>query len=267
MISQPAESHELVDRLRERVFRELYDLIFANCTLSDLALRVLQVSTAFCSAVLTHIRHHHLEFVRPLLVAPFQLQPAQLFHEKVYDCGWAGRRPSVTPLQFSTFSKACSGGALPKLIFLGLSCNKIGDVGMHEFAAALKNGALPLLEVLDLSENEIRDDGMLCFSTTLGKGVLSQLTELHLDHNEIGHLGMCAFATALGDGALSQLRSLDLGCNQILGDAGLAAFVSAIVPVTEGGNGALPQLQDFWLDGPTQGLAHACGSRGIRLNG
>ena len=68
---------------------------------------------------------------------------------------------------------------------------------------------------------------------------------LYLHANQIGDAGVTALAEACACGALPQCRQLWMQMNQI-GDAGIIALAQAIKPVSEGGSGAMAQLQVSW---------------------
>ena len=69
----------------------------------------------------------------------------------------------------------------------------------------------------------------------------------------------CRFMFAfLSKGALASLRELTLRQNAI-GDVGLQSLAHAITPVSEGGSGALPQLENVYLAG-NPGNAELVGS-------
>ena len=65
---------------------------------------------------------------------------------------------------------------------------------------------------------------------------------LNLSGRHLGDDDVSAIASACANGAMANCRTLGLNDNQI-GDVGIAAFAQAIKPVSEGGNGALAQLQ------------------------
>ena len=75
-----------------------------------------------------------------------------------------------------------SSGALPNLVDLRLSSNKIGDTGMIAFADAIKPtdefpmGALASLTKLWLNHNQIGDEGMHAFSAAISSGSMGKLT-------------------------------------------------------------------------------------------
>ena len=59
--------------------------------------------------------------------------------------------------EVAALCKVLVSGAVPKLVDLLLTNNKIGDVGCAALAEAVGSGAVPKLEILDLSGNEIGD--------------------------------------------------------------------------------------------------------------
>ena len=65
---------------------------------------------------------------------------------------------------------------------------------------------------------------------------------LHLEINQIGDAGVTALANACAGGGMANVTFLDLSVNQI-GDNDMAAFAQAIKPTSEGGSGAMAQLQ------------------------
>ena len=220
-----------------------------------------------------------LSACRRLMEAPFKLRAAEIMG---YTTSPTYRRHyHIGDGEMKSLAEALVSGALPKLRFLWLGNNRIGDDGMTAFAQAVKpvseggSGALPAVTTLDLRKNNFGDAGMTALASAVGSGALPQLLELWLQDNKIGDAGMTAFAQAVkpvsegGSGALAQCQQLYLGGNRI-GDVGMTAFAQAIRPVSEGGSGALVSLEDLYVDDGPFGTEHpalraACEARCIFL--
>jgi len=140
----------------------------------------------------------------------------------------------------SALASAIASGSMAKLAVLSLSHNTIGDADMSALAGAIASGSLGTLNELYLASNQIGDAGMTEFSRTIASGSLRNLTVLDLDNNQIGDVGMAEFSRAIASGSLRNLTWLDLDENEI-GDAGMAKFSRAIA------SGSLPSLQIAYL--------------------
>ena len=73
-----------------------------------------------------------------------------------------------------------------------------------------------------------------------------QAKQLNYSSLSWGDAEAATFAKVIASGALASLRKLSLRRNAI-GDVGLQSLAHAITPVSEGGSGALPQLENVYL--------------------
>lgn len=112
---------------------------------------------------------------------------------------------------------------------------------------------LPRLSELDLRFNEIGDEGLMELASASAKGWLPELTALNLSSNGITTRGAEALASAIAGSppAFAQLESLSLSHNAVLTD-GMASLALAM------GDGALPKLLTFCLDGNTTAAGMRC---------
>ncbi|EOD17301.1 hypothetical protein EMIHUDRAFT_244161 [Emiliania huxleyi CCMP1516] len=105
-------------------------------------------------------------------------------------------------------AEVLASGAAPRLEYLGLGGNKIGDEGCKALAAALgKEGAAPRLKTLNLGGNQIGDEGCKALAAALKEGAAPRLKTLNLGGNQIGDEGCKALAAALKEGAAPSLKA------------------------------------------------------------
>ena len=86
-----------------------------------------------------------LACMKPLRTAPFSLTVQHIFSGDTLDLS---SRLRLRSEYMEVLGGALVSGALPKLVGLGLSFNKIGGTGMSALANACASGALPALERL-----------------------------------------------------------------------------------------------------------------------
>ena len=126
--------------------------------------------------------------------------------------------PTLRSVGMKALAEAIGKGAVPKIVFLNLRYNKIGDNGMMAFAEALGKGALPMLECLYLNNNNIGDEGANAFADALGNGALPRLLDINLMNNQIGDQGIKAFLAAVGNINLSRIHLLYSAVDIFIGD-------------------------------------------------
>lgn len=103
---------------------------------------------------------------------------------------------------------------------------------------------MPRLGTLDMRFNQLGDEGLMALASASVKGWLPNLTVLGLSNNKITTGGAKALASAAAGcpPAFETLEQLSLAFNEIDGE-GLASLALAM------GDGALPKLLTFYLDG------------------
>jgi Ran GTPase-activating protein (RanGAP) involved in mRNA processing and transport len=121
-------------------------------------------------------------------------------------------------------------GAVPLLLALDLSCNRLGARGMAVLAPALSNGSsrggtLPALTTLVLADNGLGAKGMKELATVMIDGSFTTLEALDLTGNELGEKGAKELGAALSSGKMPALATLRLAGNK-LGYAGMEALYS-----------------------------------------
>ena len=248
---------------------DLIDELFAHIPLRDLVETTLKVSRAFRVASQRRISALWPTLI-PLLLPPFTMD----FRVKDRPCSALRYLVSKTHLRFdlenladhmAVFARACrTSGAFPHLNELSCIGCSMGPEAAGAFALALP--FWPRLSYLNLDKNAIGDAGLQHIGRALadrvGRALL--LLVVVLSNNQIEDAGVRAFAAALGGGALPRLASLDLGANRI-GDAGMGALAAALnagaaqslVILKVSGNRANPL-------GAAQGeLSAACVTRGL----
>lgn len=175
------------------------------------------------------MRHQAKQRVRELLTAT-----------KVLSVTWSEyfvnfKNKHIGNAGIKTFSHAVTSGALPRLVRIFLSHNRIGDVGLTSFSQACRTSrTLRYLKHLDLCHNQIFDEGMKSFASSIASGAFPDLQVLLLDSNGIGDAGLIALSDALKPssappwrGALRYLHEISVSHNQI-GNEGMKAFASLI---------------------------------------
>ena len=131
--------------------------------------------------------------------------------------------------QFLTAGASSLANALkhtPKLDFLSIGYNAIGDIGVKAIAFALEH--TPLLRTLELQVNNISDDGATSLAAALRH--IAALTSLELANNPIEIDGAVALFTALVQTPHLSYLGADSCC---FGDDGVAQIKLAHVPGLE----------------------------------
>jgi len=184
-------------------------------------------------------------------------------------------RQQIDDAGMEYIAKAMEAGAMPKLLTVDFSSNKLTDTGFTTlvnavkhckqfrdikfknnsltdvgFAALhemLKRGECPGLERLDLAgdmfiRHNISDASFVPFATDLADGVFKTIRpeEFEMSDTEIGDAGFAAFSVSIKRGNLRKLKSLYLqGCR--ITDEGANALAEAI------GNNKRTKLFDIRL--------------------
>ena len=170
-----------------------------------------------------------------------------------------------------TLAAAFAIGAFPCLEELSMGFCNIGDDGFTALSQTLS--LLPVPIEINFTYNKIGDAGITAFAQAIkpvsegGRGAVPLCQILLLDGNLFGDAGIIAFAQAISGGALSHCKGLGL-TDTIFGDIGITAFAQAIMPVSEGGGGAMPSLEELSINGPMAvdpTLKAACEMRDIDL--
>jgi Ran GTPase-activating protein (RanGAP) involved in mRNA processing and transport len=122
-----------------------------------------------------------------------------------------GRGAALTHLDFGCNEMGRSGVAtlianmrhFPRLAYLGLELNEVGNAGARALGAALRDNAalLPELATLDLKDNEMSGRSALCVARALGaRAAEGALRAVHFAENaEIAPRAAAAIAECLGD--------------------------------------------------------------------
>ena len=123
--------------------------------------------------------------------------------------------------------------SLPSLVDLDLEGNNIGPTGAEALAAALRSRAMPMLQALDLNANALGNQGAAAIAPPLRK--LPALESLILTSCEIGDEGVSSLFSDLGKDEFRKLEYLEITDNELT-DEGCATLAVAIK------NGAMPRL-------------------------
>jgi len=169
--------------------------------------------------------------------------------------------PTAAALDSFCRKVGCSMERMRTAQTIGWSCKRIDSSDCDVIAYLISSGALPQLVKLRLTYNKIGNSGLTSLSEALASGALPQLKVLHLRNNQIGNAGFTSFSDVLASGALTQLKILWLRGNNI-GDAGLTSFSEALA------SGALPSLERVFVHFEHEEhpqLVAACNPRGIEI--
>lgn len=159
---------------------------------------------------------------------------------------------------------ALRGGALPKLAFLDLGNNSLGDAFCAALADALSADPAAVLRCvsrLTLSANRIGCAGAARLAGPVAEGALPRLQFLALAWNQIGDAGAEAMAARGKLGTFRRLEGLYLHGNRALSTAGLDALAARLTPEPRHSQiDARLTLDDrppgppLWPDGPSCAL-------------
>lgn len=117
---------------------------------------------------------------------------------------------------------------MPRIHFVDLTRNGIGDGGVAALADAIRGGALPQLQTLYLYNNRVGSAGLTALVDALCASGC-RLEKLYVDNNQVGEAGVAALVRAVEGGHLRSLRSLHLSGNPAPAD-----LVQAAVQAVEG---------------------------------
>jgi Ran GTPase-activating protein (RanGAP) involved in mRNA processing and transport len=131
----------------------------------------------------------------------------------------------ITSDGFLPMAMAISNGALPKLTYISLCENPIGDAGAKALASALPK--MPNLDSIEMSICGIGDEGAVAWFNAMAKGGAPKLEALYFKGNVWADDGMEAFCLAKASGKCKKLRSAFIGENRI-GDEGALCLANAI---------------------------------------
>eukprot|EP00964_Phaeocystis_antarctica_P155279 scaffold124361_cov63-Phaeocystis_antarctica.AAC.1 len=158
-------------------------------------------------------------------------------------------------------AEGLGAGSLPAVTYLSfIDWDGCGDAGASALAAALGRGALPRLKTLRLFNTNIGDAGLEALVPAFRR--MPALEALDLAYNSLGDESLAALvAPPLPEGAvppptgvLKKLKRLSLSCTQVT-DVGCASLAAALDA------GAMPALEQLFLDGPASAVVKAAVKR------
>jgi len=121
---------------------------------------------------------------------------------------------------------ALGRGAMPKLVYLHIGANDIGNQGVAALAVPLRR--LPVLADLRLDENGIGDEGVTSLVDNLGKDDFKALQKLHLEGNEVTDVGCARLVSVIKAGALPSIEVVEVYTESGPSDEAIDALDEAI---------------------------------------